>query len=93
MERTWWEPMGGHGSRSVERLQGLMSEGRVRRVAVEDRTRTLAEFPVTPTDTATARAVLDAVSRLTASEADCTIMAELADLNAARVAAAQTTTP
>lgn len=94
MERTWWESMGGYGREPVERLRDLMREGRVRRVAVDSERRSrLADFPITETDPSAACAVLDALTRLTASEADCTIMAELADLDAARVAAAQTTTP
>ena len=94
MERTWWESMGGCGSKPVERLRNLMREGRVRRVAVDSEQRSrLADFPVTGTDPSTACDVLDALTRLTASEVDCTIMAELADLDAARVAAAQTSTP
>lgn len=93
MELTWWESMGDRGGRPVDRLNGLMHEGRVRRVVVEDRGQPIAVFPVTATDAPTACAVLEAISKLTAAVADCRIKAELADLEAARVAAAQTLTP
>lgn len=93
VERTWWECLEGCGDQPVERLRDLMREGRVRRVVVEEDRHAIADFSVTADDSPRAGAVLDAIKRLTASEVDCTIMAELADLEAARVARWQTMTP
>ena len=93
LERTWWESMGGDRSQSLERLRGLMREGRVRRVVVEDNRCAIADFPVTATDVPTASAMLGAITNLTATVPGCTIEAELADLEASHIAELQTTTP
>jgi hypothetical protein len=85
--------MGRDRTQSLERLRGLIGEGRVRRVVVEENTRAIADFPVTATDAPTACAMLGAITDLTATIPGCTIEAELADLQANHVAELLTTTP
>ena len=91
MELTWWESMGADRAAAFRRLDALMHEGRVRRVEVQDDRRTVADFPVD----ADANAIVFAsvVNAARAAGPTCTILAKLADLEAAHVARRQTMVP
>ena len=91
MELTWWESMGADPAAAFRRLDTLMHEGRVRRVEVLDNRRTVADFPVD----ADANDIVFAsvVHAARAVGQACTILAELADLEAAHVAGRQTMVP
>ena len=91
MELTWWESMGPDPAAAFRRLNALMHEGRVRRVEVQNDRRTVADFPVD----AGANDIVFAsvVNTARAVGPACTILAELADLEAAHVAGRQTMVP
>ena len=91
MELTWWESMGADSAAAVRRLDALMQEGRVRRVEVQDNRRTVAGFDVdSHANDIVLASVVDAARAVGPA---CTILAQLADLEAAHVAGRQTRVP
>jgi hypothetical protein len=46
-EETFWESFKAEGATVVEKLKGFICEGNVRRVRIEHRGTTVAEFPLT----------------------------------------------
>jgi hypothetical protein len=93
IERTWWESMGNESGLAAERLGGLMREGRVRCVEVQQDRRTIAEFSVKRGASDAERAFVLATAVRAAAGPAGMIRAELADLEAAHVAELLTTVP
>jgi hypothetical protein len=76
---TAWETVKVQGNQILEQLKRLLHEGNVRRVAVKQKGRTIAEFPVTVGVVgALAAPALAAVGALVAVLADCSIEVERA---------------
>lgn len=79
MEKTWWEKIEGTTTEILNQLKKIVEEGNVRRVAVRQRGRTVAEFPLTVGVVGAVLApVAAAIGALTALLADCTIEVEKA---------------
>lgn len=76
-DKTVWESFKAEGANVVEKLNDLFREGNVRRVVVEHRGRTVAEFPLTAgVIGAVIAPVAAAVGVLVALLQDCTIKVE-----------------
>ena len=76
-EHTWWQKINAQGAEMVEELRRIVHEGNVRRVAVKQGTRTIAEFPLTAGVVGVVFApVLAAVGALVAVLNDCSIEVE-----------------
>ena len=76
-ETTAWESFKAEGANVVEKLNGLFREGNVRRVVVEHKGRTVAEFPLTAgVIGAVIAPVAAAVGVLVALLQNCTIKVE-----------------
>jgi hypothetical protein len=79
-EKTCWESFKVEGSDIIEKLKALVHEGNVRRIVVEQRGRTIAEFPLTVGVVGAVLApVLAAVGALVAVMTECTIQVERVD--------------
>ena len=79
MERTWWEKIEGTTDQILSQLRKIVEEGNVRRVAVKQRGKTIAEFPLTIGVVGALLApVAAAIGALTALLADCSIEVEKA---------------
>lgn len=77
MERTWWEKIEGTTEQVLGQLKKIVEEGNVRRVAVKQRGKTIAEFPLTVGVVGAVLApVAAAIGALTALLADCSIEVE-----------------
>lgn len=82
-EKTYWETFKAEGANVIDRLNDLIHEGNVRRVIVEHKGRTVAEFPLTVGVVGAVIAPVAAiVGVLIAMLQDCTIKVER-DLGAA----------
>lgn len=46
-ERTWWETIEAKGGQALDQLKRIVDEGNIRRVRVRQKTRVVAEFPLT----------------------------------------------
>ena len=76
-EKTCWETFKAEGANVIDRLNNLIREGNVRRVVVEHRGRTVAEFPLTAGVVGAVIAPVAAtVGVLIAILQDCTIKVE-----------------
>lgn len=76
-DRTIWETLKAEGSKLVDRLDELVREGNVRRVVVEHKGKTVAEFPLTAGIIGAAIApVAAAIGVLVALLKDCTVKVE-----------------
>jgi hypothetical protein len=76
-ERTIWENIKTEGSNILDRLEQLIREGNVRRVIVEHKGKTVAEFPLTAgVIGAVIAPVAAAIGGLVAILQDCTIKVE-----------------
>ena len=82
-EKTRWESFKAEGAHVIDRLNNLIREGNVRRVIVESKGKTVAEFPLTVGVVGAVIAPVAAlVGVLVAILQDCTIKVEreIADL-------------
>jgi hypothetical protein len=76
-EKTIWESIKTEGSNLLDRLEQLVREGNVRRVIVEHKGKTIAEFPLTAgVIGAVIAPVAAAIGGLVAILQDCTIKVE-----------------
>ena len=76
-EKTCWETFKAEGANVIDRLNNLIREGNVRRVVVEHKGRTVAEFPLTAGVVGAVIAPVAAtVGVLIAILQDCTIKVE-----------------
>jgi hypothetical protein len=76
-DKTCWESFKAEGESVIDKINGLIHEGNVRRVVVQHEGRTIAEFPLTAGVVGTVLApVLAAVGALVALLKDCTIHIE-----------------
>jgi hypothetical protein len=76
-ERTIWETIKTEGSNMLNELERLIREGNIRRVVVEHKGRTVAEFPLTAgVIGAVIAPVAAAIGGLVAVLQDCTIKVE-----------------
>jgi hypothetical protein len=76
-ERTIWENIKTEGTNILDRLEQLIREGNVRRVIVEHKGKTVAEFPLTAgVIGAVIAPVAAAIGGLVAILQDCTIKVE-----------------
>jgi Domain of unknown function (DUF4342) len=72
-----WESLKGDAQTIVEKLKAILHEGNVRRVVVNHKSRTIAEFPLTAGVVgALVAPVLAAVGAIVALLKDCTIEIE-----------------
>jgi hypothetical protein len=79
-EQTWWESVKSEGGSVVERIKELIHEGNVRRVVIQQRGQTIAEFPLTAGLIGAVLApVLAAIGAMVALLKDCTIQVERAE--------------
>ena len=77
MECTTWESIKGDAQTVLEKLKGVIHEGNVRRVVVNQKSRPVAEFPLTAGVVGALIApVLAAVAAIVALLKDCTIEIE-----------------
>lgn len=77
MTTNTWETIKAEGESIIEELKRLMHEGNVRRVVVQNKGRTVAEFPLTAGVVGVFLApVLAAVGAIVAMLKDCTIEVE-----------------
>ncbi|HET6956546.1 MAG TPA: DUF4342 domain-containing protein [Vicinamibacterales bacterium] len=75
--KTQWESFKAEGNQLADKLKAMIHEGNVRRVVVQQRGRTLAEFPLTAGFIGVLVApVLAAIGVLAAMIEDCTIKVE-----------------
>jgi len=73
-ERTWWETIKVEGGELLERVQGLIHEGNVRRIVIRQADRSVAEFPLTVGVVGTVAApMLAAVGAIAALLTNCSI--------------------
>ena len=76
-ERTCWESFKADGSVIVEKIKDLIRAGNVRRVIIEHKSRTIADFPLTVGVVGIVLApVAAALGTLVALLQDCTIHVE-----------------
>jgi Domain of unknown function (DUF4342) len=76
-ETTFWETINAQGNELFEKLKQLVHEGNVRRVAVRQGGRTVAEFPLTAGVVGAVFApALAAIGAIIAIANDCTIDVE-----------------
>lgn len=76
-EKTYWETFKAEGENVLNRIKTLLHEGNVRRVIVQQKGRTVAEFPLTAGVVGAVLApVLAAIGALVALLQDCTIQVE-----------------
>ncbi len=76
-EKTRWESFKAEGAAVIEKLNGIIREGNVRRVIVEHKGRTVAEFPLTVGVVGAIIAPIAAtIGVLVAMLQDCTIKVE-----------------
>jgi hypothetical protein len=76
-ETTFWETINAQGNELFEKLKQLVHEGNVRRVAVRQGGRTVAEFPLTAGVVGAVFApALAAIGAIIAIANDCTIEVE-----------------
>ena len=79
-EQTWWETITIEGGNAIDALRELIHKGNVRRVIVEHRGRTVAEFPLTAGVIGSVLAPpLAAIGAIYALAQDCTIKVERAE--------------
>jgi uncharacterized protein DUF4342 len=77
MEKTWWEKIEGTTEQVLAQLKRLVAEGNVRRIAVKQGGKTIAEFPLTVGVVGAVLApVAAAIGALTALATDCSIEVE-----------------
>jgi Domain of unknown function (DUF4342) len=75
--KTHWESFKAEGNQLADKLKAMIHEGNVRRVVVQQRGRTVAEFPLTAGLIGVLVApVLAAIGVLAAMIEDCTIKVE-----------------
>ena len=76
-DRTWWETIEMTGAKVIDRLQELIAEGNVRRVRIRQKSRTIAEFPLTAGVVGAVLApVLAAIGAVLALANECSIDVE-----------------
>jgi hypothetical protein len=75
--KTYWETIKTEGGQILDKLRDVLHEGNVRRVVIEQRGRTVAEFPLTVGVVGAMFApILAAVGAAVALLQDCTIKVE-----------------
>jgi hypothetical protein len=75
--KTYWETFKTEGGHILDKLRDVLHEGNVRRVVIEQRGRTVAEFPLTVGVVGAVFApILAAVGAAVALLQDCTIKVE-----------------
>lgn len=76
-DKTYWETFKAEGENVLNTIKTLLHEGNVRRVIVQQKGRTVAEFPLTAGVVGAVLApVLAAIGALVALLQDCTIQVE-----------------
>lgn len=76
-DKTIWETIKAEGANLVDRLEKLVHEGNVRRVVVEHKSRTVAEFPLSAGIIGAVIApVAAAIGVMVALLKDCTVKVE-----------------
>jgi hypothetical protein len=89
--KTYWETFKAEGANVIDRLNDLIHQGNVRRVIVEHKGRTVAEFPLTVGVVGAVIAPVAAlVGVMVAMLQDCTIKVEKEVSAAAEVTATKT---
>ena len=79
-ERTWWETIKAEGQELLDKLEGLIREGNVRRVVIKQQDRVIAEFPLmVGVVGAVVAPVLAAIGAIVALAKDCRIEVERVD--------------
>ena len=79
-DKTYWETFKAEGENVISKITGLLHEGNVRRVVIQQHGRTVAEFPLTAGVVGALLApVLAAIGALVALLQDCTIQVERAE--------------
>ena len=79
-ERTWWETVKAEGQELLNKLEGLIREGNVRRVVIKQQDRVIAEFPLmVGVVGAVVAPVLAAIGAIVALAKDCKIEVERVD--------------
>ena len=79
-ERTWWETIKAEGQELLDKLEGLIREGNVRRVVIKQQDRVIAEFPLmVGVVGAVVAPVLAAIGAIVALAKDCKIEVERVD--------------
>ena len=79
-ERTWWETIRAEGQGWLNKLEGLIREGNVRRVVIKQQDRVIAEFPLmVGVVGAVVAPVLAAIGAIVALAKDCKIEVERVD--------------
>jgi len=79
-DKTYWETFKAEGENVISKIRGLLHEGNVRRVVIQQHGRTVAEFPLTAGVVGAVLApVLAAIGALVALLQDCTIQVERAE--------------
>ena len=79
-DKTYWETFKAEGENVISKITGLLHEGNVRRVVIQQHGRTVAEFPLTAGVVGAVLApVLAAIGALVALLQDCTIQVERAE--------------
>jgi len=76
-EHTWWETIKAEGQELLNKLEGLIREGNVRRVVIKQGDRVIAEFPLmVGVVGAVVAPVLAAIGAIVALAKDCKIEVE-----------------
>jgi hypothetical protein len=90
-ERTWWDRFRIEGGRLPETLTALIRQGEVRHVVIQhEEGWVVAEFPLT---SGLIGGVLARMAAMVALLGQCTVRIDRVDVEAARVARMQTTSP
>jgi hypothetical protein len=84
-EHTWWETIKAEGQELLNKLEGLIREGNVRRVVIKQGDRVIAEFPLmVGVVGAVVAPVLAAIGAIVALAKDCKIEVEARESLSAR---------
>jgi Domain of unknown function (DUF4342) len=76
-DNTYWDSFKAEGENVISKIKGLIHEGNVSRVVIQQHGRTVAEFPLTAGVVGAVLApVLAAIGALVALLQDCTIKVE-----------------
>ena len=79
-DRFSWETLKGEGQALVDKLKAVLHEGNIRRVVVQHKGQTIAEFPVTAGIVGAPLApVVAAIGAIVVMLKDCTIQIERVD--------------
>jgi hypothetical protein len=79
-EHTWWETIEAKSDEVVDKVKHIIAEGNVRRVRIQHKGQTIAEFPLTlGVVGALIAPMLAAIAAISAMVTDCTVEVEKAE--------------